>query len=82
MPGEQATVRFTLPANMPLMEGQLFTLRENKITVGTGLITKLHEPFPLPYNSKLAKILILIIFSLISSVGLLTLQLLKYYFPF
>lgn len=41
MPGEQATVRFTLPANMPLLQGQVFTLRENKITIGTGLITKL-----------------------------------------
>ena len=56
MPGENATVRFTIPTMMPLMEGQLFTLRENKNTVGTGLITKLHEPFEIPFDAKLAKI--------------------------
>lgn len=55
MPGDQATVRFTLPSNMPLLEGQLFTLRENKITVGTGMITKLHSPIPVPIKTKLAK---------------------------
>ena len=56
MPGEQATVRFTLPSNMAILEGQTFTLRENKITVGTGLITKLHQPFFLSHGgSKLAK---------------------------
>ena len=55
MPGDQSTVRFTLPCNMPLLEGQNFTIRENKMTVGTGRITKLHEPFDLPYNVKLVK---------------------------
>ena len=52
----QATVRFTLPANMPLLQGQVFTLRENKITIGTGLITKLHKPLVLPPGSKLNKL--------------------------
>jgi len=56
MPGEQATVRFTLPTNMPIMEGQMFTVRENNFTVGTGIITKLHDPFVLPHDSKLARI--------------------------
>lgn len=44
MPGEQATVRLTLMWTMPLFEGQAFTLRENQITVATGVITKLMEP--------------------------------------
>ena len=52
----QATVRFTLPANMPLLQGQVFTLRENKITIGTGLITKLHKSLVLPPGSKLNKL--------------------------
>ena len=56
MPGEQATVRFTLPSNMPVLEGQLFTLRENKITVGTGRITKLQAPIDFPPGYKLAKV--------------------------
>ena len=54
----QATVRFTLPANMPLLQGQVFTLRENKITIGTGLITKLHKPLEMPPSAKLNKLLI------------------------
>jgi len=41
MPGDQATVRVSIPDKMPLMEGQNFTLRENKITVGTGRIVSL-----------------------------------------
>ena len=56
MPGEQATVRFTLPSTMPLIEGQVFTLRENNATIGTGMITKFHKPFELPPNAKLAKV--------------------------
>ena len=41
---------------MPIMEGQMFTVRENNFTVGTGIITKLHDPFVLPHDSKLARI--------------------------
>ena len=41
MPGDQATVRVSIPDKMPLMEGQNFTLRENKMTVGTGRIVSL-----------------------------------------
>ncbi len=55
MPGEQATVRFTLPSDMPMIEGQQFTLRENQMTVGTGRITKLFEPVYVPKKAKLAK---------------------------
>jgi len=56
MPGEQATVRITLHANMPLMDGQHFTIRENNVTVATGRITKLYDSLDIPLNSKLAKI--------------------------
>ena len=56
MPGEQATVRFTLPSNMAILEGQTFTLRENKITVGTGLITKIHQPFVLTHGENVLKL--------------------------
>ena len=52
MPGEEATVRLTLPNNMPLIEGKNFTLRENKITVGTGRIIKLHDPIPIKPENK------------------------------
>ncbi len=55
MPGEEATVRFTLPHDMPVKEGQVFTLRENKITVGTGMITKLFDPIYVPYKMQLHK---------------------------
>ena len=55
MPGEQATVRLTLLSEMPLMDGQNFTLRENKITVGTGRIIKLYDPIDIPIKTKLHK---------------------------
>ena len=41
MPGEQATVRITLPHQMPVFVGQQFTMRENNVTVATGVVTKL-----------------------------------------
>ena len=56
MPGEQATVRLTLPTPMPILEGQKFTLRENKTTVGTGVVTKLCNPVFIPERSKLSKL--------------------------
>ena len=56
MPGEQATVRLTLPTPMPILEGQKFTLRENKTTVGTGVVTKLCSPVYIPERSKLSKL--------------------------
>ena len=45
MPGDQATVRVSIPDKMPLMEGQNFTLRENNMTVGTGRIVSLKVSF-------------------------------------
>ncbi len=55
MPGEQASILLTLLWTMPLMEGQSFTLRENQITVGTGVITKLLPPIVGQYGPKLSK---------------------------
>ena len=55
MPGEQANVRITLHSEMPLMDGQHFTIRENNVTVATGRIAKLYDPLEIPRNSKLAK---------------------------
>jgi hypothetical protein len=52
----QATVRLTLPTTMPIITGQKFTLRENKITVGTGVVTKLCDPIYVADKIKLAKL--------------------------
>ncbi|KAJ8678563.1 hypothetical protein QAD02_014350 [Eretmocerus hayati] len=41
MPGEQCTARLTLQDSMPMLEGQTFTVREQKQTVATGMITKI-----------------------------------------
>ncbi|XP_014227728.1 uncharacterized protein LOC106653025 [Trichogramma pretiosum] len=43
MPGEQATVRLTLLECMPLLKGQTFTIREQKSTIATGIITAVHD---------------------------------------
>ena len=56
LPGDQATVRLTVLKNMPLFVGQRFTLRENKMTVASGIITKLHPPILTHSKSKLIKI--------------------------
>ena len=56
MPGEQATVKLTLLRTMPIFEGQVFTLRENKSTIGTGIVVKLLDPIPSHKGSKLVKL--------------------------
>lgn len=56
MPGESGTVKLTMLRNMPVMEGQSFTLRENKMTVATGIVTKLLDPIPTLKHSKLVKL--------------------------
>lgn len=56
MPGEQATIKLTLLRNMPIFEGQTFTLRENKITIGTGKVTKLLTPIETAKHTKLSKL--------------------------
>ncbi|XP_076623235.1 elongation factor Tu-like [Colletes latitarsis] len=43
MPGEFTTARLTLLCNMPIMEGQAFTIREHKYTIATGQITKVFK---------------------------------------
>ncbi|XP_058810802.1 elongation factor Tu, mitochondrial-like [Phymastichus coffea] len=43
MPGEQATARLTLLDCMPMLVGQTFTIREQKCTVATGIITAVHD---------------------------------------
>jgi len=56
MPGEQATCRFTLNTQMPVLEGQKFTLRENQSTVATGVVTKILEPIELVNKVRLDKL--------------------------
>jgi len=55
LPGDQATVKLTVLKNMPLFEGQRFTLRENKQTIASGIITKIFEPIPTDAKTKLVK---------------------------
>jgi elongation factor Tu len=55
LPGDQATVKLTVLKNMPLFEGQRFTLRENKQTIASGIITKICEPIPTDAKTKLVK---------------------------
>ncbi|XP_012146143.1 elongation factor Tu, mitochondrial isoform X2 [Megachile rotundata] len=50
MPGEFATCRITLLFKMPMLEGQVFTVRENKRTIGTGKVTKILQEIPLHRN--------------------------------
>ncbi len=40
---------------MPLFEGMPFTLRENQITIGTGVVTKLLPPITGQYGNNLSK---------------------------
>ncbi|XP_076287174.1 elongation factor Tu-like [Lasioglossum baleicum] len=46
MPGEFATARLTLMFRMPVMDGQVFTVREKSQTIGTGKITKVLKEIP------------------------------------
>nr|ACO15638.1 Elongation factor Tu, mitochondrial precursor [Caligus clemensi] len=56
MPGESALLKITTKRNMPLFDGNKFTLRENKITVGTGIITKLNSPIVLGLHDRLSSL--------------------------
>ena len=56
LPGDQATVKITVLKDMPLFEGQKFTLRENKQTIASGLITKICESIPTSAKAKLVKL--------------------------
>ncbi|XP_046620689.1 elongation factor Tu-like [Neodiprion virginianus] len=55
MPGEHAEARLTLMRKMPFLEGQAFTIRENKCTVITGIVTKQLDSIPV-INRKLKKV--------------------------
>ena len=57
MPGEQISARITLSTNMPVIEGQNFTLRENQMTVATGKVSKLLDPIEIE-RKKLNKLVI------------------------
>lgn len=48
MPGEHSTVSLTLLYKMVMMKGQTFTIRENNVSVATGIITDILEPLKLP----------------------------------
>lgn len=56
LPGDQATIKLTILKTMPLFVGQKFTLRENKQTVATGIISSLLPPIPTHSKSKLIKL--------------------------
>lgn len=50
MPGEHGEVRLTLLKKMVMNDGQAFTIRDGKITVATGIVTKSHGNVDLPSN--------------------------------
>merc|ERR1712106_831090 len=56
IPGDQATIKLTILKTMPLFLGQRFTLRENRQTVATGVISSLLAPIPTHSKSKLVKL--------------------------
>jgi len=56
LPGDQARLKLTVLKDMPIFEGQRFTLRENKMTVASGIVTKLHDPIETHSGTKLIKL--------------------------
>jgi len=56
LPGESARVKISVLKKMPLFLGQRFTLRENKITVASGVITKLNDSIEMGPRQKLIKL--------------------------
>jgi elongation factor Tu len=57
MPGDHGKVRLTLHKKMVMSSGQPFTIRENGMTVATGIITKTLPPVELPLR-KLSKLVL------------------------
>uniref|UniRef100_A0A336MPT5 protein-synthesizing GTPase n=1 Tax=Culicoides sonorensis TaxID=179676 RepID=A0A336MPT5_CULSO len=57
MPGDHGPVRLTTFRKMVMNSGQTFTIREQGMTVATGMITKVLDPIKLPQN-KLSKVII------------------------
>ena len=56
LPGESARIKISMLKKMPLFFGQRFTLRENKITVASGIITKVHDAIEMDPRQKLVKL--------------------------
>jgi len=56
IPGDQANVKLTVLKTMPLFVGQKFTIRENRQTVATGVITSLLPTIPTHSKTKLVKL--------------------------
>lgn len=56
LPGESRNVKLSMLKKMPMFLGQRFTLRENKITVASGIITKLHNEIQMDPRQKLVKL--------------------------
>lgn len=50
LPGEHGTVYMTLLWKMMMTAGQAFTLRENNVTVATGIITETLAPVHIEKN--------------------------------
>ncbi|XP_045455023.1 elongation factor Tu-like [Melitaea cinxia] len=57
MPGDHADVYLTLLEGMVMTEGQPFTIRENNVTVATGIVTEALQPINVP-NGKLGKVVL------------------------
>lgn len=56
MPGEHSTVSLTLLYKMVMITGQSFTIRENNVTVATGIITEILKPLILPEVKGLSRV--------------------------
>jgi len=56
IPGDQASLKLTVLKSMPLFVGQKFTIRENRQTVATGVITELLPKIETHSKSKLIKL--------------------------
>ncbi|XP_039757052.1 WD repeat-containing protein 48 homolog isoform X2 [Pararge aegeria] len=57
MPGDHGVVYLTLLESMVMTQGQPFTIRENNVTVGTGIITATLKSVNVP-NGKLGKVVL------------------------
>jgi elongation factor Tu len=57
MPGDHGNIRLTLFRKMLMTPGQSFTIRENGITVATGIVTERLKPVNLPLG-KLSKLVV------------------------
>ena len=56
IPGESSQVKISMLHKMPMFVGQRFTLRENKSTVASGIITKLNPHIEMLPRQKLSKL--------------------------